>query len=81
MRTDLPKVVFEDCLMFLEVGFAQDFISELFPVNKRMITPSCCKFVYFPIYCSMSNYGGPDYYSLTGASVEVIIAFLGPYLF
>ncbi|KAK0755175.1 hypothetical protein B0T18DRAFT_400801 [Schizothecium vesticola] len=65
VRIDVPKVVFEDCLMFLEVGLAQDLISELFPADKRMITPSCC----------------PDHFSLTGASVETIFAFFGPYLF
>ncbi|KAK3386538.1 hypothetical protein B0H63DRAFT_467934 [Podospora didyma] len=33
VRTDIPQVVIEDCLMFLEVGYAQDIISELFLPN------------------------------------------------
>jgi hypothetical protein len=81
VRTDVPKVVFEDCLMFLEVGLAQNLISELFPADKRMITPSCCKFMFSTFSGSTSNYEGPDHYSLTGASVEAMFAFFGPYLF
>jgi hypothetical protein len=48
VRTDIPKLMSEDCLMFLEVGLIQDLISELFPADKRIVTPSCCKFVHSP---------------------------------
>jgi hypothetical protein len=43
VRTDVPLSAFEDCLMFLEVGSAQDIIAELFPPDKRTPHPSCCK--------------------------------------
>uniref|UniRef100_A0A1Y1N695 Uncharacterized protein n=1 Tax=Photinus pyralis TaxID=7054 RepID=A0A1Y1N695_PHOPY len=43
VRTDVPWSAYEDCLMFLDVGGAQDIIAELFPPNKRTPNPSCCK--------------------------------------
>ncbi|KAB2099596.1 hypothetical protein AG0111_0g12097 [Alternaria gaisen] len=65
VRTDVPWSAFEDCLMFLEVGSAQDVIAELFPPGQRIPSPSCC----------------PDHYFLRGASTEALSAFFGAYIF
>ncbi|KAF1354393.1 hypothetical protein EJ07DRAFT_158545 [Lizonia empirigonia] len=64
VRTDVPWSAFEDCLMFLEVGSAQDIIALLFPPDKRTPCPSCC----------------PDHYFIRGASTDAISAFFGAYL-
>jgi len=81
VRTDVPNMVFEDCLVFLEVGLAQDIISQLFPADKRTLTPSCCKFVNLTLAVRrLTTYKGPDHFSLAGASVQAIFSFFGPYL-
>jgi len=64
VRTDVPWLVHQDCLMFLEVGSAQDIIVDLFSPEKRVPHPSCC----------------PEHYFLRGASTSAISTFLGAYL-
>jgi len=81
VRTDVPWLVYQDCLMFLEVGSAQDIIVDLFSPEKRVPHPSCCEWKPTPFVTQGLTWTeGPEHYFLRGASTSAISTFLGAYL-